>query len=129
MEKSKGFFGEFKEFVLRGNMMDMAVGIIVGAAVSGVVNSLVADIIMPIVGIFTGNYNFANMAIHFSETNALTYGMFIQNVISFVIVMFVLFVLIKGINKLRKKEEPAAVETQMSILAEIRDELKAKSEK
>ena len=123
----KGFVGEFKEFALRGNVMDMAVGIVIGAAFSGIINSLVADVIMPLIGLLTGNYNFSNLAIRFSEENVLTYGAFIQAVINFVLVAFVLFLIIKFFNKLRsekKEEEAPPAPTEVELLAEIRDLLK-----
>jgi len=128
--KAKGFIGEFKEFALRGNVMDMAVGIVIGAAFSGVINSLVKDIIMPLIGLMTGNYNFSNLAIKLSEDNSLTYGAFIQAVISFVLVALVLFLIIKFFNNLRKKEDKEETEpeepapTEIDVLTEIRDLLK-----
>ena len=129
MEEKKGFIGEFKEFALRGNVMDMAVGIVIGAAFSGIINSLVGDIIMPVIGLLTGNYNFSNLAIQLSEDNAITYGAFIQSVITFILVALVLFLVIKFFNRLRanKKEEEVAEEpgpTEVELLTEIRDLLK-----
>ena len=126
----KGIIGEFKEFALRGNVMDMAVGIVIGAAFSGIINSLVSDIIMPVIGLFTGNYNFANMAIQLSEDNAITYGAFIEAVLSFVLIAIVLFLIIKFFNRMRKKEEEEEEEdeepTELDVLTEIRDLLKDK---
>jgi len=126
MKKKKGFIGEFKEFALRGSVMDMAVGIVIGAAFSGIINSLVADIIMPLIGLATGNYNFSKLAVTFSEDNVMTYGVFIQAVISFFLVAIVLFLIIKFFNKLRneKKEEKPAGPTEVEVLTEIRDLLK-----
>jgi len=129
VEEKKGFIGEFKEFALRGNVMDMAVGIVIGAAFSGIINSLVGDIIMPVIGLLTGNYNFSNLAIQLSEDNAITYGAFIQSVITFILVALVLFLVIKFFNRLRanKKEEEEAEEpgpTEVELLTEIRDLLK-----
>ena len=123
-KEKKGFIGEFKEFALRGNVMDMAVGIVIGTAFAAIINSLVKDIIMPIVGILTGNINFANLAIKLSDNNSLTYGAFIAAVINFVLVALVLFAIIKFFNKLRaeKKEDPAP--TELDVLTEIRDLLK-----
>ena len=124
------FIGEFKEFALRGNVMDMAVGIVIGAAFTGIINSLVGDIIMPIIGLLTGNYNFAHLAIKLGEDNSLTYGAFIQAVISFVLIAFVLFLVIKFFNRLKreKKEEEAEPPgpTELDVLTEIRDLLKKK---
>ena len=129
--KSFRFVEEFKEFALRGNVMDMAVGVVIGAAFSGIINSLVGDIIMPLIGLLSGNYNFSNLAIEFSEDNFLTYGAFIQAVINFVLIAIVLFLIIKFFNKMRKeKKEEAPAEpdgpTEVEILGEIRDLLKDK---
>ena len=120
--------GEFREFALRGNMMDMAVGVIIGATFSAIVNSLVGDIIMPVIGLLTGNYNFANLAIKLGEDNSLMYGAFIQAVLNFVLIVIVLFLIIKFFNKLRReKSEPetkAPDPTELELLTEIRDLLK-----
>ena len=109
---------EFKEFALRGNVVDMAVGIIIGAAFSTIVSSLVDDIIMPPIGVVTGGVDFSNMFIalngeHYPSLAAarqagaatINFGLFINNVISFTIVAFVLFMAIKGMNQLRRKQE------------------------
>jgi large conductance mechanosensitive channel len=132
---------EFKEFALRGNVVDMAVGIIIGAAFSTIVKSLVDDIIMPPVGLLTGGVDFSDLYINLSggdyqslaqarEAGAATInvGVFINSVISFSIVAFVLFLVIKGMNQLRRKQEeepakepPPAREVQ--LLEEIRDAL------
>ena len=130
-----GLIKEFKEFAMKGNVMDMAVGVIIGGAFGKIVSSLVDDILMPLVGMVTGNVDFTKLAFEFGEgdlTAKLTYGNFIQNVVDFLIVAFCIFLMLKGINKLnRKKEEPAAPEapkgpTQEELLAEIRDLLKQK---
>jgi large conductance mechanosensitive channel len=132
---------EFKEFALRGNVVDMAVGIIIGAAFSTIVRSLVDDIIMPPIGVVTGGVDFSNMFIalngeHYPSLAAarqagaatINFGVFINNVISFMIVAFVLFMAIKGMNQLRRKQEeepqsepPPSREVQ--LLEEIRDAL------
>ncbi|MGA7458232.1 MAG: large conductance mechanosensitive channel protein MscL [Methyloceanibacter sp.] len=132
---------EFKEFALRGNVVDMAVGIIIGAAFSTIVRSLVDDIIMPPIGVVTGGVDFSNMFIalnggHYPSLAAarqagaptMNFGLFINNVISFLIVAFVLFMAIKGMNRLRRKQEeepqsepPPSREVQ--LLEEIRDVL------
>ena len=122
----KGIITEFKEFALRGNVMDMAVGIIIGAAFSGIINSLVSDVIMPIIGLLTGNYNFSKMAIKLSENNAITYGAFIEAIINFILVAFVLFLIIKFFNKLRNEKKAPAGPTEVEVLTEIRDLLKDK---
>ena len=130
----KGIIGEFKEFALRGNVMDMAVGVVIGAAFSGIINSLVKDIIMPLIGLITGNYNFSNLAIVFSEDNLLTYGAFIQAVLNFILIAIVLFLIIRFFNRLRKEEKAEEAEeddglpepTELEVLTEIRDLLKDK---
>ena len=140
-----GFIKEFKEFAMKGNVMDMAVGVIIGGAFGKIVSSLVNDILMPLVGKVMGNVDFTNLYIALSgqesglpldkakEAGAVfAYGQFCQNVIDFIIVAFCIFLMLKAINKLnRKKEEPAAPEapkgpTQEELLAEIRDLLKNK---
>ena len=130
-----GFIKEFKEFAMKGNVMDMAVGVIIGGAFGKIVSSLVDDILMPLVGVVTGNVDFTKLEFAFGEGDmaaVLKYGTFIQNVVDFLIVAFCIFLMLKGINKLnKKKEEPAAPEapagpTQEELLAEIRDLLKQK---
>jgi large conductance mechanosensitive channel len=131
-----GFISEFKEFAMKGNVMDMAVGVIIGGAFGKIVSSLVDDILMPLVGVVTGNVDFTKLEFAFGEGDlaaTLKYGNFIQNTVDFLIVAFCIFLMLKGINKLnRKKEEPApepeapAGPTQEELLAEIRDLLKQK---
>ena len=124
-----GFFKEFKEFAVKGNVMDMAVGVIIGGAFGKIVSSLVDDVLMPIIGTLTGGVNFTDLAITVGEAN-IKYGTFIQNVIDFLIIALCIFLMIKGMNKLnrKKEEEPAPEEpkgpTQEELLAEIRDLLK-----
>jgi len=123
---------EFKEFALRGNVVDMAVGIVIGAAFTSIVNSLVKDVIMPPIGFVTGGVDFSNLMITLraatADTEAVTinYGLFINALISFLIVAWALFMLIKGMNMLVKKEEakpaePAPPPKQEVLLEEIRD--------
>ena len=132
---------EFKEFALRGNVMDMAVGVIIGAAFSTIVRSLVDDIIMPPIGVVTGGVDFSSIFIalngeHYDSLAAarqagaptMNIGLFINNVISFLIVAFVLFMAIKAMNQLRRKqeEEPASEpppSREVQLLEEIRDAL------
>ena len=130
-----GFIKEFKEFAMKGNVMDMAVGVIIGGAFGKIVSSLVDDVLMPIVGMMTGNIDFTTLALTIGEGEGaavLKYGQFIQNVVDFLIVAFCIFLMLKGINKLNKKKEeeaaPAAPAgpTQEELLAEIRDLLKKK---
>jgi large conductance mechanosensitive channel len=111
-------FKEFKEFALRRNVVDMAVGIVIGAAFSAIVKLLASDVIMPPIGVITGGVDFSNLYIPLSSasyatlaqvkeagTPVMNYGLFINNVISFVIVVFVLFIVIKAMNKFRLKQE------------------------
>jgi large conductance mechanosensitive channel len=131
-----GFIKEFKEFAVKGNVMDMAVGVIIGGAFGKIVSSLVDDVLMPLVGMVTGNVDFTNLAFQIGEGEGaavLKYGTFIQNVVDFVIVAFCIFLMLKAINKLNRKKEEAAPEpeapagpTQEELLAEIRDLLKNK---
>jgi large conductance mechanosensitive channel len=130
-----GFISEFKEFAMKGNVMDMAVGVIIGGAFGKIVSSLVDDVLMPLVGMITGNVDFTNLVYQIGEGEGaavLKYGTFIQNVVDFIIVAFCIFLMLKGINKLnRKKEEPAAPAapagpTTEELLADIRDLLKQK---
>ena len=121
---------------MRGNVMDMAVGVIIGGAFGKIVSSLVDDVLMPAIGMLTGNVDFTSLVWKIGEDEGaavLKYGQFIQNIIDFLIVAFCIFLIIKGINKLTtKKEEPApepeapAGPTQEELLAEIRDLLAKK---
>ena len=140
-----GFFQEFKEFAMRGNVVDLAVGLVIGAAFGAIVNSLVNDIIMPPIGLVMGNVDFSDLFINLSgqeyaslaaarEAGApvIAYGAFINVVINFIIVAFAIFIVIKGMNRLRRKQEQAPAETpapprQETLLEEIRDLLKARA--
>lgn len=139
-------FKEFKEFAMRGNVIDMAVGIIIGAAFGTIVKSLVADIIMPPIGLLLGNVDFSNIfsvlkqgttvgpyltleAAQQAGAITINWGVFFNTVISFLIVAFAIFMVIRSINKLKKKQEevpvaPPALSNQERLLAEIRDLLK-----
>lgn len=125
---------EFKEFISRGNVVDLAVGVIIGGAFGKIVSSLVNDILMPIIGLLLGGVDFSSLAIKFKDTT-ISYGMFIQNIIDFLIIAFCVFIFVKIVNKLThlKKEEnkkdDKPVETELSILKEIRDELKKDKKK
>lgn len=127
-----GMISEFKEFAVKGNMMDMAVGIVIGAAFTSIVTSLVGDVVMPVVGYFAGGLDFSNLALNLGagvgggEPVVVKYGLFLNALISFIIVAFVLFMIIKGLNKAKKAEEAAPDETprQEVLLEEIRDSLK-----
>jgi large conductance mechanosensitive channel len=132
-----GMLKEFKEFAVKGNMIDMAVGIIIGAAFGKVVSSLVKDVLMPPLGLLIGGVDFTDLAITLkaaadgAEAVTLNYGAFIQTIVDFLIVAFAIFVAIKVINTLKRKEEAApAVPPKPSneelLLSEIRDLLKTK---
>lgn len=138
-EKGGAFIGEFKAFISRGNVVDLAVGIIIGAAFTTIVNSLVKDIIMPFVGLLTGGVDFSNVFItlsggHFNtlqEAQAagaatLNVGIFLNAVVNFLIVSFAIFILVKQINRFHKKEDAAPTPPPRSeeLLEEIRDLLK-----
>lgn len=121
---------EFQDFVNRGNVVDLAVGIVIGAAFTAIVNSLVNDLIMPIIGIVTGGIDFTGLAVTVGDAS-LAYGNFIQAILNFLIIAFAVFWLVKMVNQLRKKEEakpaePAAPTTEEKLLTEIRDLLKAR---
>ena len=128
----KGFMNEFKQFIARGNVMDMAVGVIIGGAFSSITTSLINDIIMPILGIFTGSISFADMAV---EVNGamIGYGNFLQAILNFLVMAFVVFCLVKTMNSFHKKKEEAPAEpapapepsNEEKLLTEIRDLLKA----
>lgn len=124
------FIKEFREFAMRGNVVDMAVGVIIGGAFGKIVSSLVADIAMPVLGILTGGVDFKDLKITLAEavgeTPAVTlnYGAFIQNVFDFIIIAFAIFMMIKGINKVKKPVEEVKGPSQEELLAEIRDLLK-----
>jgi large conductance mechanosensitive channel len=130
-----GMAKEFKEFAMKGNMLDMAIGIVIGAAFGKIVSSVVADVLMPPLGLLLGGVNFAALKLTLKEavgdTAAVTlnYGAFLQTVVDFVIVAFAIFLMIRGINSMRKKQEeapaaPAPPPNQEILLAEIRDLLK-----
>lgn len=103
-EKTKGFIAEFKQFIARGNVMDMAVGVIVGGAFKAIADSLTADIIMPIIGIFVSENSFADLSLTVG-TAVITYGNFIQAVLNFLIMALVVFCLVKGINRFHRKRK------------------------
>ena len=102
----KKFLREFKEFAMRGNMMDLAVGVIVGGAFSSITTSLINDILMPVIGIFVSEASFADLTVTVGSA-VVAYGNFIQAVINFLIMAFVVFCMVKGINRLSRKKEEA----------------------
>ena len=115
---------EFKDFIAKGNVMDMAVGIIMGGAFTAIVASLVDDIITPLIGIFMGGVDFSGLAAGVGDA-VFTYGNFIMAIINFLIIAWVVFLLVKGVNRMTPKEEPEeeapAGPSQEDLLAEIRD--------
>lgn len=128
----KNIIKEFKEFIARGNVIDLAVGVIVGSAFGKIVTSLVNDILMPIIGVILGGINFTSLTIRFNDAT-IYYGNFVQNVIDFLIVAFCIFMFVKTINiltsKAKKKEEKEEEKKsdEVILLEEIRDLLKKKN--
>ena len=132
-KKVNGFISEFKTFISRGNVIDLAVGVIVGGAFSKIVTSLVNDILTPIIGILIGGKDLSNLALKIGDAN-IAYGAFIQNIIDFLIIAFCIFIFIKFINRIflkskeekkeEKKDEPPKKSDEVILLEEIRDLLK-----
>jgi large conductance mechanosensitive channel len=129
---------EFKAFAMRGNVIDMAVGIVIGAAFGKIVASLVADVIMPPIGILLGGVDFSSLTLVIKEATdvaeavTIKYGVFINTIVQFIIVAFAIFMVIKGINSMKKKEEaapaaPPKPSNEEVLLTEIRDALKSRS--
>lgn len=121
---------EFKEFISRGNVIDLAVGVVIGSAFGAIVTSLVNDIIMPLVGLILGGIDFSGLTINVKDAT-ICYGLFIQQVVNFLIVAFCIFMLIKFINKLNRKKDKAEAKEEapkksdeVVLLEQIRDELK-----
>ena len=116
---------EFREFAVKGNVVDLAVGVIIGGAFGKIVSSLVGDLVMPLVGILIGGFDFKNLAVQVGGAK-IAYGAFLQNCVDFLIIAWVIFLAIKLINRFRRKEEaaPAAPPRQEQLLEEIRDLLK-----
>lgn len=134
-----GMLKEFKEFAMRGNVLDMAVGIVIGAAFGKIVTSLVSDVIMPPIGLVTGGIDFSAMKLvlkpgddsdpkHKIAEVAINYGSFINTILTFIIIAFAIFLLVKMVNRLQQKKEdaPAAPPADVVLLTEIRDLLKSK---
>lgn len=124
----KGFIKEFKEFISRGSVIDLAVAVVIGGAFTKIVNSLVDDIIMPIIGVIIGGINFENLMITVG-TAEIRYGMFIQAIVNFLLISLVIFSIIKSINQFKKKEEekpeePEKPSEDIVLLTEIRDLLR-----
>ena len=128
---------EFKAFAMRGNVVDMAVGIVIGGAFGKIVSSFVADVLMPPIGLLVGNVDFSDLSVTLkqaaegAEAVTLNYGMFIQTIIDFVIIAFAIFMVVKAMNSMKKKEEAAPEEPpkpskEEVLLTEIRDALRSK---
>ncbi|KQW86778.1 large-conductance mechanosensitive channel protein MscL [Brevundimonas sp. Root1279] len=130
-----GLFSEFKEFIAKGNVIDLAVGVIIGASFGRIVTSLVDQVVMPPIGLLLGSVDFSNLkwvlkpddpATPVVETVAIQYGAFINTIIQFLIVAFVVFLLVKAVNRMRREQAAAEPTATEALLAEIRDELKAR---
>lgn len=126
----KSFMREFRAFASRGNVIDLAVGVIIGGAFSAITNSLINDIVMPILGIFTSQITMSDLSVTVAGA-VITYGNFIQAVLNFLVMSFVVFCLVKAINRLHKKEEapkaPPKPSNEELLLTEIRDLLKERA--
>lgn len=132
-----GMMQEFKTFAVRGNVVDMAVGIVIGGAFGKIISSFVADVIMPPIGVIVGGVDFSKLAIVIQEAAGeaaavtINYGKFIQSLIDFIIIAFAIFMVVKGMNSMKKKEEeapaePPAPSNEEVLLTEIRDALRQK---
>ena len=132
-----GMVDEFKEFAMRGNVVDMAVGVVVGGAFGKITTSLVNDVLMPPIGLLLGEVDFSDLSVVLVpaaegvDEVAINYGLFINNVINFLIVAFAIFVVVKGINSMKRKEEekpeePPKPSNEEVLLTEIRDALKSR---
>ena len=126
MKETKGFIAEFKAFIARGNVLDMAVGIIIGSAFTAIVTSLVNNIIMPIVGVIIGGIDFSGLKVPVGSA-AINYGVFIQAIINFLLIALTVFIIIKALSKAKRKqaeepvEEEPAPTPEVELLTEIRD--------
>lgn len=122
---------EFKKFISRGNVVDLAVGVIVGAAFGKIVTSLVEDILMPIIGAISGGLDFSDLTINLGDAT-IKYGVFIQNVVNFFIIAFCIFIFVKAMNELLNKKETEEKKTpseEVKLLTEIKNELKKQNKK
>ena len=118
---------EFKQFIARGNVIDLAVGVIIGAAFTAIVQSLVKNLLNPLIGLFIGGIDLSNLTLKVGEAN-FKYGSFLNSIINFLIISFIVFLIVKAVNKFTKKEEEEApaTPTEVDYLKEIRDLLKEK---
>lgn len=132
MKKSKGFIAEFKEFISRGNVLDLAVGVIIGGAFTAIVTSLVNDVVMPVIGLLIGGISFSDLkyvitpATGTTAEAAIYYGNFIQSVVNFLLIALVVFIVVKAMNRFRHQKpkeapKPAAPSEEVLLLREIRD--------
>ena len=125
----KKFFNEFKEFAIKGNMFDLAVGLMIGTAFNAVINSLIKDIFMPFIGILMGGKDFSALAISIGDAN-IQYGLLVQALLNFIVTALVLFIIVKAINSLKRKKEvieeakEPEIPADIELLTEIRDLLK-----
>jgi large conductance mechanosensitive channel len=140
--EERAMLKEFREFAMRGNVIDLAVGVVIGAAFGRIVNSFVSDVLMPVIGLLLGRVDFGGLFLSLSgqdfaslaearaaKAPVLAYGSFVQAVVDFVIIAFAIFLLVKQVNRFRKAEEPPppATPPEQVLLAEIRDLLKART--
>lgn len=142
-ERGRGFFGEFREFAIRGNVVDLAVGVIIGAAFGKIIAALVDNVIMPPIGLLIGKVDFAHMqwvlkaddpATPAIDPVAIQYGLFINTIVQFLLVAFVVFLIVRAINRLRAQDaaapaKPAGPTPSEALLTEIRDELRKQPRK
>lgn len=137
MEKKKGIIAEFKEFISRGNVIDLAVGVVMGSSFTAIVNSIVNDIVLPFIGWIFGGINFATLRLVIREATettaeaAINYGNFIQAIVNFLVIAVVIFAVVKIMNKFRKKKEepkpePPKPSKEAELLQEILDTIKEK---
>lgn len=122
----KSFVDEFKKFINRGSVLDLAVGIVIGVAFTAVVNSFVDDILNAIIGAIVGKPNFDNLTLEIGD-GVVRYGSFITAIVNFVIIAFALFLVVKAFNSMKTKEDPAPTVTEKDVLIEIRDALQRQS--
>jgi large conductance mechanosensitive channel len=125
-KKGRKFLSEFKDFAIRGNVIDMAIGVVIGTAFSGIIKALVDNILMPLIGLITAGNDFENLKFVFGDGSSIKYGLFIQAIVNFIIITFCIFIVIKVLNKIWPKKsnegEKASV-TEVQLLTEIRDSL------
>jgi large conductance mechanosensitive channel len=128
INKNMKIIEEFKKFAMRGNVVDLAVGVIIGGAFGKIVTSFVNDMLMPPIGVILGGVNFTKLSVKLGESATLNYGNFLQTVVDFLIIAWAVFMVVKAMNKIKKdepeKEEEKTVSEEVRLLTEIRDSLK-----